>query len=516
MKHASLTTVVLSLIVCAAGLSARAAGGAAGGHLAAFTSMVDGMDDPADDLKVSPKANRLVLFTPVFDNGSEGGYGAARIGDRFKEFSPAHNITSNAPPTVVFLGSRNNLISLAVLERFKANMTKASVRCDTHVYKGQPYGFFNQYPYKTATLMEVDSFLASFGWLKGEMTLTRPATDAGRGKELAKLALTNLHGSLVSKGFVLGEADWHIWCNAPILDDRGKLHIFVSRWPVKDTFGLGWHTSCEIAHYTSDKPEGPYTYVSTVLKGSGIDGSWRKHGTHNVTVVRLPDHRYAMFFIANSNGTVGFPANQKIGMMLASSLDGPWKFAGQDGLVLDAPTDPAIWSYGSAVGVNNPTLLPMPDGRFLLYYKAMKPGKGEVRRMGVAIADKAEGPYRFEKESLTTNEGTIEDGFAFHLNGEVCLLVTDCHGPDAGGGMIYHAQDGIHFDQKPVRAYEAVDHYLKRWPKPVKAWRPWVLERPALLLDQSGTPTHLFAPCGTPPEGKQGTATFLFEIQPGK
>jgi hypothetical protein len=184
--------------------------------------------------------------------------------------------------------------------------------------------------------------------------------------------------------------------------------------------------------------------------------------------------------------------------------------------MLDAPADPAVWSHGSAVGVNNPTLLPLRDGRFLLYYKAMKPGKGEVRRMGVAIADKVDGPYRFEKEALTANKGTIEDGFAFLLNGEVCLLVTDCHGAGKGGGMIYHCQDGIHFDQKPVRAYEAIDHYLKRWPNPAKGWGPWVLQRPALLLGKDGTPTHLFAPCGTPPEGKKGTSTFLFEIKPGK
>jgi hypothetical protein len=156
----------------------------------------------------------------------------------------------------------------------------------------------------------------------------------------------------------------------------------------------------------------------------------------------------------------------------------------------------------------------MPDGRFLLYYKAMKPGKGEVRRMGVAIAGEVEGPYRFEKAPLTANEGTIEDGFAFRLNGEVCLLVTDCHGPGNGGGMIYHSQDGIRFDQESVRAYEAVDHYLKRWPNPAKGWAPWVLQRPALLFDEEGIPTHLFAPCGTPPEGMQGTATFLFEIKP--
>lgn len=155
-----------------------AAGGSAGGHLAAFTSMVDGVDDPADDLSVSPKANALVLFNPVFDNGPNGGWGNARVGDRYKEFSPAHNISSAAPPTVVFLGGKDDLISVAVLERFKEGMAKAGVRCDTHVYGGKPHGFFNKDPDKTTTLVETDRFLASLGWLTGEPTLKKSAVVA--------------------------------------------------------------------------------------------------------------------------------------------------------------------------------------------------------------------------------------------------------------------------------------------------------------------------------------------------
>lgn len=149
-----------------------ASGGSAGGHLAAFSSMVAGIDDPADDLSVSPMAAALVLFNPVFDNGPDGGYGVSRIGDRYKEFSPAHNVTSNAPPTIVFLGDHDKLISTKVLDRFKTRMTQAGVRCDTHVYADQEHGFFNQEPYKTNTLIEADKFLESLGWLKGLPTLT--------------------------------------------------------------------------------------------------------------------------------------------------------------------------------------------------------------------------------------------------------------------------------------------------------------------------------------------------------
>ncbi len=148
-----------------------AGGGSAGGHLAAFVGMVAGHDDPGDDLKISPRPAALVLFNPVFDNGPVGGWGQARVGGRVKEFSPAHNITADDPPTIVFLGRKDNLIPVATLERFQAAMKTAGVRCDTFYYDGQPHGFFNQDPYRTRTLIEADKFLASLGWLKGLPTL---------------------------------------------------------------------------------------------------------------------------------------------------------------------------------------------------------------------------------------------------------------------------------------------------------------------------------------------------------
>lgn len=128
--------------------------------------MVEGLDDPADDLKISPKANALVLFNPVFDNGPDSGWGTARVGDRYKEFSPAHNITADDPPAIVFLGREDKLNGVAVVDRFNANMTKVGVRCETHYYDGQNHGFFNSLPFMQKTLDEADRFLVTLGWLK--------------------------------------------------------------------------------------------------------------------------------------------------------------------------------------------------------------------------------------------------------------------------------------------------------------------------------------------------------------
>lgn len=155
-----------------------AGGGSAGGHLAAFVGMVEGLDDPQDDLKISPKANALALFNPVFDNGPDQGWGNERVKDEYKAYSPAHNITADDPPAIIFLGTNDKLIPVAVVERFKANMEKAGVRCEAVFYEGQGHGFFNagkggpRYFYET--LLATDKFLTSLGWLKGEPTLKQP------------------------------------------------------------------------------------------------------------------------------------------------------------------------------------------------------------------------------------------------------------------------------------------------------------------------------------------------------
>lgn len=151
-----------------------AGGGSAGGHLAAFVALVPGSDDPSDDLKISPRPAVLTLFNPVFDNGPVGGWGQARVGDRVKEFSPAHHIVAGAPPTIIFLGRKDPLIPTATAERFQTGMKAVGARCELFLYEGQVHGFFNKEPFKTKTLIETDKFLTSLGWLSGPPTLTEP------------------------------------------------------------------------------------------------------------------------------------------------------------------------------------------------------------------------------------------------------------------------------------------------------------------------------------------------------
>lgn len=149
-----------------------AGGGSAGGHVAAAAGTTKAFEEEGEDLKVSSIPNALVLFNPVFDNGPKG-YGYSRVKKYWKEFSPMHNINKNTPPTIVLLGTKDKLIPVETAEEYKRLMEKLGIRCDLHLYEGQPHGFFN-YSKKdnyNKTVIEMDKFLASLGYLKGKPTL---------------------------------------------------------------------------------------------------------------------------------------------------------------------------------------------------------------------------------------------------------------------------------------------------------------------------------------------------------
>lgn len=306
-------------------------------------------------------------------------------------------------------------------------------------------------------------------------------------------------------GIAIEEPDYHIWGASPVLGPEGRTHLFVSRWPVEAGFGA-WLTHSEIARYVSDRPEGPFIFQEVVVQGSGED-TWDHQSPHNPNVQQVGD-RYVLTYIANAGGKKKErAASQRIGMMISNDPSGPWRKVGDDGLLLSPPTDPEVWCFQSTVGVNNPALFAHPDGRFFLYYKARKPG--DVRRMGVAIADRLEGPYIFNKESLTSNESEIEDGYAFQADGLIYLLTT--HNKN-GSGYLWSSQDGNAFNA-PIPGYDQMDAYIAtELLKNAKVLRGKKFERPQVFIVDS-KPQYLYLASGVNWRGGEGSVSCVFRIK---
>jgi hypothetical protein len=122
-----------------------------------------------------------------------------------------------------------------------------------------------------------------------------------------------------------------VWCGAPVRGNDGRYHLFYSRWPVEKGFHPGWAIYSEIAYAVSDKPLGPYQFVNVALPARGTN----------------------------------------------------------------AATGQEFWD---ADVTHNPNIV-LRDGKYLLYYVGNHgdgnyPTHRNHQRIGVAIADKPEGPWR--------------------------------------------------------------------------------------------------------------------------
>lgn len=136
-------------------------GGSAGGHVAAGTALFNGVDENGESTDISSVPNALVLLFPVIDTSSAG-YGQAKIGDRWQELSPVHQVRGNTPPTLIFHGTGDTVTPFAGASAFREAMHQADNRCELVVQEGGKHGYlmFDRQLFLD-TLRKTEKFLVS-------------------------------------------------------------------------------------------------------------------------------------------------------------------------------------------------------------------------------------------------------------------------------------------------------------------------------------------------------------------
>lgn len=144
-----------------------AAGASAGGQVAAAAGIVSGLDEPGEDWSVSSRPNALVLWYAVIDNGPAG-YGPPVVKARYREISPLHNVTSNAPPTLLMLGTEDKYIPVATAEEFQRRLKQAGVRSELRLFSGAGHPIYEwrkgASPFRDQLTALADAFLAGSGF----------------------------------------------------------------------------------------------------------------------------------------------------------------------------------------------------------------------------------------------------------------------------------------------------------------------------------------------------------------
>jgi acetyl esterase len=146
-----------------------AAGGSAGGHLAAATATIADFNDPNDNVKISAVPNVLVLFNPVINTMPEG-YGSGRLGEKAEAISPAHHVVSKLPPTLIFHGTADPTVPFENVIDFQTRMEAAGNTCYVVPFADMGHGFFNygrndNKEYEL-TMEKTESFLRELKYIK--------------------------------------------------------------------------------------------------------------------------------------------------------------------------------------------------------------------------------------------------------------------------------------------------------------------------------------------------------------
>jgi len=147
-----------------------AGGGSAGGHTAAATAILQGFEADADNTDVSSKPNLLVLFNPALNTAKIRRKYLPR--DLAKKISPVHHLSKHVPPTIIFFGTDDRLLSGA--REFIAKAGTLMFPAELWIADGQKHGFFNRSPWRERTLFLADQFLIKHDFLKGEPTVKPP------------------------------------------------------------------------------------------------------------------------------------------------------------------------------------------------------------------------------------------------------------------------------------------------------------------------------------------------------
>jgi len=143
-------------------------------HLAACTVIDDTVDDASDNLKISTIPQAMVLYNPALDFTHE------RLIDRIngneelaRKISPTLHLKKGFPPALIIFGSEDQLKAQG--DAYRAKAKRLGVRADEYTEDGQIHGFFNNSPWMERTLIAVDKFLVSLGYLEGEPTIQVPS-----------------------------------------------------------------------------------------------------------------------------------------------------------------------------------------------------------------------------------------------------------------------------------------------------------------------------------------------------
>ena len=207
---------------------------------------------------------------------------------------------------------------------------------------------------------------------------------------------------------------------------------FVPNLPVASTV---WYATSPDGHTWTEKGE---------CVGKGEPGSWDDRFVFTPGIL-VSEGKYYVFYTAistvNEDNGLQHP-NTAIGIAVSNSPDGPWTKLSSNPVLI--PSNDRGFFDSHRV---DDSCLVKRDGKYWLYYKGRQWGKKPTEtQMGVAIAEKPEGPYIKHKKNPLVHGGH-EVLVWPQGEGIAAMIGMKLKGKESIPFYLMFAEDGIHFQK---------------------------------------------------------------------
>ncbi|WP_372798892.1 family 43 glycosylhydrolase [Pontiella sp.] len=186
----------------------------------------------------------------------------------------------------------------------------------------------------------------------------------------------------------------------------------------------------------------------------GPAGAWDEASVFTPNIL-VAEGKYWLFYTAISKNPKVKP-DSKIGIAVSDSPDGPWERLPNNPVLKNSDNPEDFDSH-----LVDDSCLMVRDGKYWFYYKGRQLGKSPAdTQMGLAIAEKPEGPYIKHPENpvIPGNHAVL----AWPQGNGVAAMIGDT-GPADITNTVQYAEDGIHFS----KTHDVVDG-----PRAGGAYRP--------------------------------------------
>jgi beta-xylosidase len=178
----------------------------------------------------------------------------------------------------------------------------------------------------------------------------------------------------------------------------------------------------------------------------GKPGTWEGESVFTPNIM-VAEGKYWLFYTGVSRKfEQPYNPDSKIGIAVSDSPDGPWE---------RMPNNPILRNSDNLEDFDSHLVddacLVVRNGKYWFYYKGRQMGKGPGQtKMGVAIADKPEGPYvKYEGNPIINGNHEV---LVWPQGSGVAAMIGTTGPPELVRSVLY-AEDGIHF----TKQYKVID-----------------------------------------------------------